>query len=75
MKDRTDPDLWRAIAEIMSLTPDHYRRLLGQHVTTACGHCRACTQGGTGLPRTAWPCPMHRLATLAARIDLDRGSG
>jgi hypothetical protein len=69
--DRThDPELWHALAEVMSLTPDHYRRLLDLHVDAGCGRCRSCTQAGTGLPRTAWPCPMHRLASLAR--DLDR---
>lgn len=73
--NRTDPDLWRALAEIVSLDAGQYRRLLAIHVDAGCGRCRACTQGGTGLPRTPWPCTTHKLATLAARIDRDRGSG
>lgn len=74
--DRTDdPHIWHALAEVMSLTPDHYRRLLDLHVDAGCGRCRTCTQAGTGVPGSPWPCPMSKLATLAQQIHTARIRG
>jgi hypothetical protein len=44
-----------------------WERLLAQHLPDDNGRCRTCTQGGTGLPGTPWPCALHGIATLAQR--------
>lgn len=44
-----------------------WERLLVAHQPDANGRCRTCTQGGTGLPGTQWPCSLHGLAELARR--------
>lgn len=42
-------------------------RLLVRHLPDRTGRCRTCTQGGTGLPGTHWPCALHGIAELARR--------
>ena len=44
-----------------------WERLLATHQPDRSGRCRTCTQGGTGLPGTHWPCALHGLADLARR--------
>lgn len=44
-----------------------WERLLTQHLPDRTGRCRTCTQGGTGLPGTPWPCALHGIAELARR--------
>lgn len=44
-----------------------WERLLATHLPDRSGRCRTCTQGGTGLPGTQWPCALHGLAELARR--------
>lgn len=44
-----------------------WERLLDAHQPDRNGRCRTCTQGGTGLPGTQWPCALHGLAELARR--------
>jgi hypothetical protein len=44
-----------------------WERLLLQHLPDRTGRCRTCTQGGTGLPGTPWPCALHGIAELARR--------
>jgi hypothetical protein len=52
-----------------------WERLLATHQPDRSGRCRTCTQGGTGLPGTQWPCALHGLADLARRRhDLAEGA-
>lgn len=44
-----------------------WERLLATHLPDRSGRCRTCTQGGTGLSRTQWPCALHGLAEMARR--------
>ncbi|WP_240157215.1 hypothetical protein [Pseudonocardia broussonetiae] len=44
-----------------------WERLLALHLPDRTGRCRTCTQGGTGLPGTHWPCALHGIAELARR--------
>jgi hypothetical protein len=44
-----------------------WERLLTLHLPDRSGRCRTCTQGGTGLPGTLWPCALHGIAELARR--------
>jgi hypothetical protein len=44
-----------------------WERLLATHLPDRSGRCRTCTQGGTGLPGTQWPCALHGLAEMARR--------
>ncbi len=44
-----------------------WERILVAHQPDRSGRCRTCTQGGTGLPGTRWPCVLHGLAELARR--------
>lgn len=44
-----------------------WQRLLSSHRPDRAGRCRTCTQGGTGLPGTPWPCALHGIAALAQR--------
>jgi hypothetical protein len=57
---------WATAAELASM-PDVWRRLLVDHVPAADGRCRACTQGGTGIPTARWPCGPRLVAEAAAR--------
>jgi hypothetical protein len=41
-----------------------WRRLLSEHAPAPGGQCRACTQGGTGLLNTPWPCKTYKIAHL-----------
>jgi hypothetical protein len=48
-------------------------RLLHAHVPDESGRCRACTAGGTGIPREPWPCVIRGMAELA-RISHSAGA-
>ena len=56
---------WAAAAELAPMTAV-WRQLLEDHVPNAGGRCRACTQGGTGIPTARWPCGPRRVAEAAA---------
>lgn len=62
----TPDDNWTAAAELAPMT-GVWRRLLDDHVPNAQGRCRACTQGGTGIATTRWPCGPRQVAEAAAR--------
>jgi hypothetical protein len=53
------------LADQLAPMVDVWERLLAAHQPDRGGRCRACTQGGTGLPATRWPCALHALAELA----------
>jgi hypothetical protein len=57
---------WRIAAELAPMTTV-WRRLLRDHVPTSLGRCRACTQGGTGIPTARWPCGPRNVAEAARR--------
>jgi hypothetical protein len=65
------PAVWAAAAELAPMT-EVWRRLLTDHVPTSRGRCRACTQGGTGIPTVQWPCGPRRIAEAAAQCHADR---
>lgn len=75
MSDATQPAQWSAFAEALALMPDVYRKLLADHVAAPCGRCRTCTQAGTGLSRTPWPCPTFKMAALARDLHRARVGG
>ena len=54
-----------AIAAQLSPMAAQWRRLLSEHGPDPDGRCRTCTQGGTGLPETVWPCTLLTIAHLA----------
>jgi hypothetical protein len=54
----------RVAAELTPMV-DVWQRLLAQHVPDESGCCRTCTQGGTGLRTTPWPCVINGIADLA----------
>ena len=56
-----------ATAAALSAMPGVWNRLLEEHVPAPDGRCRACTQGGTGIPTTRWPCGPRLVAEAAAR--------
>ena len=62
---------WTAAAELAQMTT-LWQRLLEDHVPTSQGYCRACTQGGTGIPTVRWPCGPRRIAEAAARYHAER---
>jgi hypothetical protein len=64
---------WTAAAELASMTTV-WRRLLDDHVPDRHGRCRCCTQGGTGIPTTRWPCGPRKLAEAAAHLYGIRGA-
>lgn len=67
--DRTDQLIrWGTFTEILSVMPEQYTRLLATHVDAGNGRCRACTEGGTGVPHEPWPCAVHDVAARADRI-------
>lgn len=69
MSEPTDPLSWRHLAEVLACMPDSYRKLLADHVPApGCARCRTCTVPGTGVPSAPWPCPIHKLASLAQDI-------
>lgn len=55
------------IADELAPMVEVWERLLALHVPDRTGRCRTCTQGGTGLPGTPWPCALHGVAELARR--------
>lgn len=55
------------LADELAPMVDLWERLLATHLPDGSGRCRTCTQGGTGLPGTQWPCSLHGLADLARR--------
>ena len=71
MNEATGPVQWRHLAEVLAVMPDVVVRLLRDHETRPDGMCATCTQGGTGLHVTPWPCPIRKLALLAG--DIRRG--
>jgi hypothetical protein len=74
-REGADPDGpagdWTAAAELAPMT-DVWHRLLDAHVPNSAGRCRACTQGGTGIPTTRWPCGPRKIAEAAARCHVVR---
>ena len=60
------PSDWAAAAELAPMTAV-WRQLLEDHVPNTVGRCRACTQGGTGIPTARWPCGPRRIAEAAAQ--------
>ena len=59
------PTNWAIAAELAPMT-NVWRQLLDDHVPDPLGRCRACTQGGTGIPTARWPCGPRNLAEAAA---------
>lgn len=62
----TDPQHFRLADELAPMV-EVWQRLLSLHRPDRTGRCRTCTQGGTGLPGTQWPCALHGIAELAQR--------
>jgi hypothetical protein len=62
---------WAAAAELAPMI-DVWRQLLTDHVPNSHGRCRACTQGGTGIPTARWPCGPRRIAEAAAQCHTRR---
>jgi hypothetical protein len=50
-----------------------WQQLLIEHGPEPGGRCRGCTQGGTGLPDTIWPCALYTVAHLAFHHPRDAG--
>lgn len=74
--NRTDQLLkWDTFTEALSVMPESYTKLLDLHVPAANGRCRACTEGGTGVPHEPWPCAVHDVAARAQRIAQGRERG
>jgi len=65
---------WSAAAELAAM-PEVWRHLLDVHVPDASGRCRACTQGGTGIPARRWPCGPRKLGEAAAQLHGRRRAG
>ena len=59
-------DDWATAAELAPMV-SAWSQLLEDHVPAPDGRCRACTQGGTGIPTVRWPCGPRRVAEAAAR--------
>jgi len=55
------------LADQLAPMVEVWERLLTLHRPDRTGRCRTCTQGGTGLPGTPWPCALHGIAELAQR--------
>lgn len=55
------------LADELAPMVELWERLLTLHRPDRNGRCRTCTQGGTGLPGTPWPCALRRIAELAQR--------
>lgn len=55
------------LADELAPMVEVWERLLAVHLPDRNGRCRTCTQGGTGLPGTHWPCALHGIASLARR--------
>jgi len=53
------------LADELAPMVEVWERLLVLHLPDRTGRCRTCTQGGTGLPGTPWPCALHGIAELA----------
>ena len=64
---------WGLAAELAPMT-GVWRQLLDDHVPNSLGRCRACTQGGTGIPTVHWPCGPRNIAEAAAEYHA-RGTG
>lgn len=64
---------WAAAVELAPMT-DVWRQLLEDHQPGPHGRCQKCTQGGTGIPKTPWPCGPWKVAEAASRIPVDRGA-
>lgn len=62
----TSPQHFRLADELAPMV-EVWERLLVLHLPDRTGRCRTCTQGGTGLPGTQWPCALHGIAELARR--------
>ncbi len=62
----TNPQHFRLADELAPMV-EVWQRLLSLHRPDRTGRCRTCTQGGTGLPGTQWPCALHGIAELAQR--------
>jgi hypothetical protein len=60
----TNPQHLRLADELAPMV-EVWQRLLALHRPDRTGRCRTCTQGGTGLPSTQWPCALHGIAALA----------
>ena len=56
---------WGLAAELAPMI-GVWRQLLDDHVPNSLGRCRACTQGGTGIPTVQWPCGPRNIAEAAA---------
>ena len=67
------PSDWTAAAELAPMI-DVWRQLLEDHVPNSQGRCRACTQGGTGIPTAQWPCSPHKIAEAAAQYHARRAT-
>lgn len=63
----------RTIADELAPMVEVWHRLLRAHVPDEAGRCRACTAGGTGVPRAPWPCVIRGVAELA-RINHTAGA-
>jgi hypothetical protein len=72
--DEVSPPLprrsWAAAAALAPMV-DVWRRLLDEHVASPSGRCRACTQGGTGIPTERWPCGPRKVAEAASRLHAE----
>ena len=67
------PSDWTAAAELAPMI-DVWRQLLEDHVPNSQGRCRACTQGGTGIPTAQWPCSPRKIAEAAAQYHARRAT-
>jgi hypothetical protein len=61
----------RTLAAELAPMTSTWRQLLEDHVPNQHGRCRACTQGGTGIPTIRWPCGPRTVAEAAARYHAD----
>ena len=68
----SDEALVSIVAELAPMA-GVWQRLLIEHGPDTGGRCRGCTQGGTGLPGTIWPCALYTVAHLAFHHMRDAG--
>ena len=68
----SDRDLVSIVVELAPMAA-LWRRLLIEHRPAPGGRCRACSQGGTGLLNTTWPCRLFKVAHLAFHHTRDTG--
>jgi len=56
------------LAEELAQLPGVVDAIVVRHVPDEHNRCRACTAGGTGLPRAPWPCGLRWYANQATAL-------